>query len=200
MCWFVGGMSGKRKRLESEISVKNKSKREKKEKKIEEKEEEGEENVLSGGKKEIGFECGVCFDLMCWEKIPKMLPSCGHTFCSICLTKLFQLQQPSSSSSSSSSSSPSSSSSSSASSSSWSGIHCPVCREENEFDSVEVLEENFLIAEAIDILVSSNLLSLSNQSPKQPGFNFLFFPLFLVFSCFLSLLFFFDFRKLKLII
>ena len=151
------------------------------------------------------FECGICLELMNWEKEPRLLPCCGLSFCTLCLTKLFLLQNPSPSSSSSSSSlspspSPSPSSSSSSSSSSLSpspspspcfssssssssspslkGVKCPVCREMNECESVETLSMNYLIPETIDVLLSSNLISFSNQ----PGFflhfgTLTFFPL-----------------------
>ena len=152
----------------------------------EEGEEEGdgerEEEVMKRRRKEEEekkkrFECGICLELMSWEKEPRLLPCCGLSFCSLCLNKLFLLQNPSSSSSSSS---PSSSSSSS-SSPSLKGVKCSVCREMNECGSVETLSMNYLIPETIDVLLSSNLISFSNQSSFFLHFlNFLsFFPLFL---------------------
>ena len=131
-----------------------------------------------------GFECGVCLELMSWEKEARMLPSCAHSFCFSCLNKLFQHSSspsPSSSSSSpssssSSSSSPSSSPSSSSSSSSspspsssspsssccFRSVKCPICREVSQCESVESLEMNFLIPEMISVLLSSNILSSSS--------------------------------------
>ena len=97
------------------------------------------------------FECGICLELMSWEKEPRLLPCCGLSFCTLCLNKLFLLQNPSSSSSSSSS---------------LKGVKCPVCREMNECESVETLSMNYLIPETIDVLLSSNLISFS----QQPGF------------------------------
>ena len=107
------------------------------------------------------FECGICLELMSWEKEPRLLPCCGLSFCSLCLNKLFLLQNPSYSSSSSSPSSPSPSPISS-----LKGVKCPVCREMNECESVETLSMNYLIPETIDVLLSSNLISFSHQ----PGF------------------------------
>ena len=144
------------------------------------------------------FECGICLELMSWEKEPRLLPCCGLSFCFPCLTKLFLLQNPSPSSSpsssspssSSSSSPPTSSSSSSSSSSSPScssssssslkEVKCPVCREMNECESVETLSINYLIPETIDVLLSSNLISFSNQSTS--GFYFFFSFLFFLFG------------------
>ena len=168
--------------------------------------EREEEEVMKRRRKEEEekkkrFECGICLELMSWEKEPRLLPCCGLSFCSLCLNKLFLLQNPSSfsspspppssssspspsSSSTSSSSSPSSfsslSSPSSSSSSSLKGVKCPVCREMNECESVESLSMNYLIPETIDVLLSSNLISFSNQSGFFSLFlNFLsFFPLF----------------------
>ena len=135
------------------------------------------------------FECGICLELMSWEKEPRLLPCCDLSFCSLCLNKLFLLQNPSSSPSSSSSpsrSSPSSSSSSPSSSSSspsLKGVKCPVCREMNECESVETLSMNYLIPETIDVLLSSNLISFSQQSTS----GFFFFSL--IFFFFVSFLF-----------
>ena len=139
-----------------------------------EREREREEETMVKRRKEEEekkkrFECGICLELMDWEKEPRLLPCCGLSFCTLCLNKLFLIQDPSSSpsssSSSSSSSSPSSSSSSSSpSSSSLKGVKCPVCREMNECESVETLSVNYLIPETIDVLLSSNLISLSQQS------------------------------------
>ena len=151
-------------------------------------------------KKKKRFECGICLELMSWEKEPKILPCCGFSFCFLCLNKLFLLQNPSitSSSSPSSPSSPLSSSSSSCSPSSScsssslsaeknekkkKGVKCPVCRKVNECERIETLDTNYLIPETIDILLSSssNLFSLfshslSNQSGFSPLFSlFLFF-------------------------
>ena len=117
------------------------------------------------------FECGICLELMSWEKEPRLLPCCGLSFCSLCLNKLFLLQNPSSSSSSSSS--PSSSSSSSF----LKGVKCPVCREMNECESVEALTMNYLIPETIDVLLSSNLISFSQQ-PTSGFSSFFFSPFF----------------------
>ena len=159
----------------------------------EEGEREQEEEMMKRRRKEEEekkkrFECGICLELMNWEKEPRLLPCCGLSFCSLCLNKLLLLQNPSSSpssSSSSSSSSPSSSPSSPSSSSSSSspffpslkGVKCPVCREMNECESVEALSMNFLIPETVDILLSSNLISFSNQSTS----GFFFFSFFLSF-------------------
>ena len=153
-----------------------------------EKEREREEMVMKRRRKEEEekkkrFECGICLELMNWEKEPRLLPCCGLSFCTLCLNKLFVLPNPSSSSSSSSSSSPSSSSSSSSSpspsssssSSSLKGVKCPVCREMNECESVETLSMNYLIPETIDVLLSSNLISFSQQSTSGLFlFSFLF--------------------------
>ena len=139
--------------------------REKRKKRRREKEEE---------EKKKRFECGICLELMNWEKEPRLLPCCGLSFCSLCLTKLFLLQNPPSpSSSSSSSSSPSPPSSSP----SLKGVKCPVCCEMNECESVETLSMNYLIPETIDVLLSSNLISFSNPSS--------FFSLFFIFLSFL---------------
>ena len=139
-----------------------------------EREREREEEMMRRRKEEEEkkkrFECGICLELMSWEKEPRLLPCCGLSFCSLCLHKLFLLQNPSSSSFSSSSSSSPSPSSSSSSSSSLKGVKCPVCREMNECESIETLSINYLIPETIDILLSSNLISFSNQS----GFFLLF--------------------------
>ena len=124
------------------------------------------------------FECGICLELMNWEKEPRLLPCCGLSFCSLCLHKLFLLQNPYSSSSSSSSSSPSSPSSSP----SLKGVKCPVCREMNECESIETLSMNYLIPETIDVLLSSNLISLSQQSTS--GFSILIFFSFFSFAAF----------------
>ena len=137
---------------------------------------EGEEEVIKRRRREEEekkkrFECGVCLELMSWEKEPRLLPCCGLSFCSLCLNKLFLLQNPSSSSSSSSSPSPSPSATSSCSS--LRGVNCPVCREVNECESVETLSMNYLIPETIDVLLSSNLISFSN--PSTSGFTFCFF-------------------------
>ena len=135
----------------------------------EEREREREEEMMKRRRKEEEekkkrFECGICLELMGWEKEPRLLPCCGLSFCSLCLNKLFLLQNPSSSSSSSSSSpSPSPISS-------LKGVKCPVCREVNECESVEALSMNYLIPETIDVLLSSNLISFSHQ----PGFLSLF--------------------------
>ena len=123
-------------------------------------EEEKEEEMM---KKKRRFECGICLELMSWEKEPRLLPCCGLSFCFLCLSKLFLLQNPSSSSSSSPSPSPS------PSSSSLKGVKCPVCRQVNECERIETLPMNYLIPETIDVLLSSNLISFSNQS----GFFFL---------------------------
>ena len=161
-----------------------------------------EEEVMKRRRKEEEekkkrFACGICLELMSWEKEPRLLPCCGLSFCSLCLNKLFLLQNPSSSSSSpspssssSSSSSPSSSSSSSSPSPSSSsepteekkkGVKCPVCREMNECETIEILSMNYLIPETIDVLLSSNLISFSQQPTS--GFYFCFF----LFFSFLSL-------------
>ena len=134
------------------------------------------------------FECGICLELMNWEKEPRLLPCCGLSFCSLCLNKLFLLQNlpsPSSSSTSSSSSSspspsPCFSSPSSSPSPSLKGVKCPVCREMNECESVETLSMNYLIPETIDVLLSSNLISFSNQSGFSLSLSF--FSLFLLSS------------------
>ena len=39
-------------------------------------------------KRKKGFECGICLELMGWEKEPKILPCCGFSFCILCLHKL----------------------------------------------------------------------------------------------------------------
>ena len=201
---------GKRKREETESSEeelegRRKMKREKKE------ERDGQK----------GFECGVCLELMCWEKEPRTLLSCPHSFCSPCLSKLFQPHSSSSSSSSpsserssSSSSAPTSSSPSSSSSPSLSPsppqsssslssrssggvVRCPVCRKANECESIESFELNFLIPETIDVLVSSKVISLPHQQ-QSSGFNplsfIVFFLLFfLLFYSFYSFSFVFSF-------
>ena len=110
------------------------------------------------------FECGICLELMNWEKEPRLLPCCGLSFCSLCLNKLLLLQNPSSSSSSSS----------------LKGVKCPVCGEVNECESVETLSMNYLIPETIDVLLSSNLITFSHQ----PGFLSFFFELSLFFLSF----------------
>ena len=132
-----------------------------------EREREKEEEVMKRRRKEEEekkkrFECGICLELMSWEKEPRLLPCCGLSFCSLCLNKLFLLQNPSSSSSSSPS---------------LKGVKCPVCREMNECESIETLSMNYLIPETIDVLLSSNLISFSNQS----GFFLHFFELSLSF-------------------
>ena len=134
-------------------------------------EREREEGVMKRRRKEEEekrkrFECGICLELMNWEKEPRLLPCCGLSFCTLCLNNLFLLQNPSSSSSSSS---PSSSSSSS-----LKGVKCPVCREVNECESVETLSMNYLIPETIDVLLSSNLISFSNQSTSGSSLSFPF--------------------------
>ena len=153
----------------------------------EEGEREQEEEMMKRKRKEEEekkkrFECGICLELMDWEKEPRLLPCCGLSFCSLCLNKLLLLQNPSSSSSSSSSSPSSSSSSPSPSPfSSLKGVKCPVCREMNECESVEALTMNYLIPETIDVLLSSNLISFSNQSTSGFfffSFHFSFFFLF----------------------
>ena len=166
-----------------------------KEQREEREEGEREEVVMKRRRKEEEekkkrFECGICLELMSWEKEPRLLPCCGLSFCTLCLNKLFLLQNPPSPSSpSSSSSSPSPSpcfsSPSYSSSPSLKGVKCPVCREMNECENVETLSMNYLIPETIDVLLSSNLISFSNQSGFYFHFlNFLsFFPLF---SFFLS--------------
>ena len=184
---------GKRKREETESSEeelegKRNLKREKKEER---------DAVMIVCERQKGFECGVCLELMCWEKEPRTLLSCPHSFCSPCLSKLFQPHSSSSSSSSpsserssSSSSAPTSSSPSSSSSPSLSPsppqsssslssrssggvVRCPVCRKANECESIESFEFNFLIPETIDVLVSSKVISLPHQQ-QLPGSNLLF--------------------------
>ena len=159
------------------------------EKEQREREREREEEMMKRRRKEEEekkkrFECGICLELMSWEKEPRLLPCCGLSFCSLCLNKLFRLQNPSSPSSSSSSPSFSfSSSTSSSSSPSLKGVKCPVCCEVNECESVAKLSMNYLIPETIDVLLSSNLISFSHQ----PGF------LSLSSKTFFSLFFFFFF-------
>ena len=150
-----------------------------------EREREREEVVMKRKEEEEKkkrFECGICLELMNWEKEPRLLPCCGLSFCFPCLTKLFLLQNPSSS--------PSSSSSSSSSSPSLKGVKCPVCCEINECESVETLSMNYLIPETIDVLLSSNLISFSNQL----GFFLHFLNSHFLFS-FSFLLFFLFFDK-----
>ena len=161
--------------------------------------EEEKKGEKGGEKKEKRFECGICLELMCWEKEPRILPCCGLSFCSLCLEKLFLVPRQSSSNtpSSSSSSSPSSFPSLLPSSSSScdgegreSGLRCPVCRKVNECQSVESLNMNYLIPETIDVLLSSSkMILMSNQS----GFHFsLSFFYLLFFDLFFDLLFVFD--------
>ena len=38
----------------------------------------------------VEFCCGICFEVMSWSKVPRMLP-CGHSFCSSCLKKITNL-------------------------------------------------------------------------------------------------------------
>ena len=167
--FFVMGKEGGKRKREGEEG-KRKSKRgekEKEEKGKEQKKEEEVDDVIEEkkmeekGREERNFQCGICLELMCWEKKPKILPSCLHSFCSVCLNKLFQSQ---SSSNTSSPSSSSSSSSSSLSPQSNGVVSCPVCRKVNQCDGVETLEMNYLIPETIDSLVSSKVISLSQQS------------------------------------
>ena len=132
-------------------------------------EREREEGVVMQNEKEEEekkkrFECGICLELMNWEKEPRLLPCCGLSFCSPCLNKLFLLQNPSSSSSSSSSTS------SSSSSFSLRGVKCPVYGKANECEMIETLELNYLIPETIDVLLSSsswNPFSFSRSFSSQ---------------------------------
>ena len=158
-----------------------------------------------------GFECGICFDLMSLEKVPRDLP-CGHSYCSDCLKQLFSLSSPSQETIFPSSTIPTSSSSSSFSSSlnniprdpgssrrsvssivantekrkesddfeesekkGGDGCCCPSCRKIFKCESVDSFDQNYLIPETIQILVSEGVLSLK----KQIGFCPVFF-LFLV--------------------
>ena len=143
-----------------------------------EEEEQEQEQVVNRSEsekeedKKKRFECGVCFELMNWEKEPRMLPCCGLSFCSPCLNKLFLLQNPSSSPSSLQNPSTSSSSSSSLPSlSEKKGVKCPVCRKVNECETIELLEMNYLIPETIDILLSSSSNPFSHSFSNCSGFS-----------------------------
>ena len=53
--------------------------------KREEEGSEGEEKrkrTKEDEKEKKGFECGICFELMGWEKEPRILPCCSLSFCS----------------------------------------------------------------------------------------------------------------------
>ena len=157
-----------------------------------EKEERGGEEEEM--KKKKRFECGICLELISWEKEPKILPCCGFSFCFLCLNKLFLLQNPSTTSSSSPSPLPPSLSSSSSSSSFQTekkkkGVKCPVCRKVNECEKIETLQTNYLIPETIDILLSSSVM-ISSSPKQQPasGFPLSFFSALLVFFLLLFLM------------
>ena len=224
---------GKRKREENELE---------KEEKVKENEIQGETRRIKKGELDEktvgeGFRCGICFEIMSWERSPRVLP-CGHSFCSECLSKLLHIQQqqqqpqtpPSSSlhgdsdvpphfpepqiphrlsrttppthlidkrvtlptplSSSSTSSSSSSISFSFSFSSGEVGTssvgkgNCPFCRSVIECKSIESLPHNYLIPETIDVLLSSQVLSLDHS----PGLSFeLFFSPFSLSLIFFSI-------------
>ena len=87
-------------------------------------------------KLEEGFSCGICFEIMNWERLPRILP-CRHSFCSTCLENIHSQGK----------------------------CTCPFCRKRFSIDSIESLEVNHLIFETVDFLVSSKILPSSPEQP-----------------------------------
>src|SRR5574343_364223 len=70
------------------------------------------------------MECQICFepfDIKCFT--PKILTTCGHSFCKICLKQLTANKV---------------------------SIKCPVCRERNKIHKSEVLPTNYSLIEIIE--------------------------------------------------